>query len=164
MALQHLTALKEEIGEAELKSRVQASVDENTFADFVSEHADDTLHEKLGRQRLELLVEALAEESRRDRALDEIDEQTIALFDDFYCSDCHKFYDTGDLVSAPDLTGYGSRAWLTELITNVETERFYEFSNDGMPAYHAFPDQPQKNLLSEAQIRQLAELLRGRLD
>lgn len=53
------------------------------------------------------------------------------------CTDCHRFQDSGELGSAPDLTGYGSRAWLLQFIANPSHERFYRDANDRMPAFAA---------------------------
>lgn len=80
---------------------------------------------------------------------------------EYSCTDCHKYGDEGDLGSAPDLTGYGTEEWLVELISNPEHERFYESSNDRMPAFAANPDDPGKNTLTEQQIRMIARWLRG---
>jgi ubiquinol-cytochrome c reductase cytochrome b subunit len=117
-----------------------------------------------GQENFDRLVAALAAEAQKDGPGEKIDEEIETLVDDFNCSNCHKFYGTGDLGSAPDLTGYGSRAWLTAFLINPEDERFYPDSNVGMPPYHAFPEQPQKNLLTKEQILILAELVRGRLE
>ena len=37
-------------------------------------------------------------------------------FENYSCTDCHKFRDTGNLGSAPDLTGWGSKDWLVRFI------------------------------------------------
>ena len=37
-----------------------------------------------------------------------------------HCASCHKFHEHGELGSAPDLTGYGSREWLIGMISNPE--------------------------------------------
>lgn len=78
---------------------------------------------------------------------------------EYSCVDCHKFHDEGD-IGAPDLTGYGSEAWLVELIANVEHERFYESSNDRMPIFHVAPGD-ENNRLTIEQIRLIARWLRG---
>lgn len=117
-----------------------------------------------GQEVFDKLVAALAAEAQKDSPSEKIDEDTESLFDEFNCSNCHKFYGTGDLGSGPDLTGYGSRQWLVDIMTNPEHERFYPDSNDGMPAYHAFPDAPAKNLLTKEQMQQIADLLRGKLE
>ncbi|HZZ70710.1 MAG TPA: cytochrome b N-terminal domain-containing protein [Pirellulales bacterium] len=82
------------------------------------------------------------------------------------CSDCHKFHDDGDLGSAPDLTGYGSAAWLTAFIGNPEHARFYPKDdqgkplNDRMPAFAPNADHPRSNLLSPEEINLLVHWLR----
>ena len=48
---------------------------------------------------------------------------------------CHHFHDAGDLGTAPDLTGYGSREWMIGMISDPEHERFYGEKNDRMPAF-----------------------------
>ena len=81
---------------------------------------------------------------------------------EYSCTDCHKFHDAGE-YGAPDLTGYGSEEWLVELISNPDHERFYEGSNDRMPAFHADSKDPDNNRLSEQQVRMIAQWLRGDL-
>ncbi len=117
-----------------------------------------------GKANFDKLVAALAAESQKDGPSAEMDEDTQALFTDFNCANCHKFYDEGELGSAPDLTGYGSRQWLVEIIRNPEHERFYPKSNDGMPSYFKSTDKPATNLLTKEQIQQLADLLQGKFD
>jgi ubiquinol-cytochrome c reductase cytochrome b subunit len=77
------------------------------------------------------------------------------------CIDCHKFGDEGDLGLAPDLTGYASREWLTDFISNPEHERFYPETNDRMPAFAANPDNPMANRLSPEELKILVSWLRG---
>jgi mono/diheme cytochrome c family protein len=160
-ALQHLAELKPQIGEEELRKRADEAVKSDKFEDFVKENGK-TLIERLGQEKLEQLIATLAAEAQKDTSA-EVAEDTEALFEDLGCADCHKFYNAGELGSAPDLTGYGSQQWLIGIITNPEEERFYRSKNDGMPAYHAFPKEPKKNLLTPEQIEQLAALLRGKL-
>ena len=57
------------------------------------------------------------------------------LVDEFACIDCHQFVEPDDEASAPDLTGYGSRAWLLEVIGDPAHERFYGNKNDRMPSF-----------------------------
>jgi hypothetical protein len=159
-ALQHLADLKQQIGEDELRKRAADAAQSQKFVEFVKENGK-ALIERLGQEKLEKLLGVLAAESQKDVS-EEVDEETEALFEDLGCADCHKFYNAGELGSAPDLTGYGSRQWLIGIITNPQDERFYPDRNDGMPAYHAFPDEPKKNLLTKEQIEQLADLLRGK--
>jgi ubiquinol-cytochrome c reductase cytochrome b subunit len=56
---------------------------------------------------------------------------------DLGCIDCHTVLGQSDGGEAPDLTGYGSRAWLTDFISNPKHERFYGARNDRMPAFGA---------------------------
>jgi len=120
------------------------------------------LIDEIGEEEFNALIDALAAEARKEYALGEEppkpDEDTLLLFEDFTCTECHKFYDRGELGTAPDLTGYGSRTWLTEFISDPKNKRFYPGSNDGMPSYHAF-EQSNKNLLTKEEIRLVAEWL-----
>lgn len=80
------------------------------------------------------------------------------------CSDCHQFREPNpdpaaaarsvDLT-APDLTGYGSRAWLTAFLQDPGHERFYGDRNDRMPAFGA------KRILDERQLGFIIDWLRG---
>jgi ubiquinol-cytochrome c reductase cytochrome b subunit len=51
------------------------------------------------------------------------------------CTECHKFHEHDDEPVGPDLTGYGSRAWLVDFIGNPAHPRFYGRRNDRMPGY-----------------------------
>jgi ubiquinol-cytochrome c reductase cytochrome b subunit len=78
------------------------------------------------------------------------------------CTDCHRFHEKGELGSAPDLTDYGSRAWLAEMIANPQGERFYpDDHNDRMPAFAKHPHDPKQNLLSPTELELLIAWLRG---
>jgi quinol-cytochrome oxidoreductase complex cytochrome b subunit/mono/diheme cytochrome c family protein len=78
------------------------------------------------------------------------------------CTDCHKFRDNGDLGSAPDLTGYGSREWLIGMISDPKHEQYYPNDNDRMPAFGRTGAGPTKQpLLSPADIELIAKWLRG---
>jgi ubiquinol-cytochrome c reductase cytochrome b subunit len=71
------------------------------------------------------------------------------------CTDCHQFRQPDDTATAPDLTGYGSRAWLVEFLRNPKHTRFYGERNDRMPAFGA------DDVLDEKSIGLLADWLRG---
>jgi len=71
------------------------------------------------------------------------------------CVDCHKFRELGDDPSAPDLTGYGSRAWLAAFIADPAHERFYGERNDRMPQFGS------KKMLTEQEIGLVVDWLRG---
>ena len=51
------------------------------------------------------------------------------------CSDCHEFHFEDEDVDGPDLTGYGSREWMVEFISDPTQERFYGENNDRMPSF-----------------------------
>jgi ubiquinol-cytochrome c reductase cytochrome b subunit len=76
------------------------------------------------------------------------------------CTDCHKFHDTGDLGSAPNLTGYMSREWLLAFVRNPAGERFYGDNNDRMPAFGPH-DNPQLNQLDDKSLGLIVDWLRG---
>jgi len=112
---------------------------------------------ELGKQKIDAVAYALAAEgghiAKPDQA--KLDEGRAVLNDaDTGCAVCHKFHDAGELGSAPDLTGYGSQAWLEEFISNPEAERFYPSTNDRMPAFG-------QNRLTPVEISLLARWLRG---
>ena len=78
------------------------------------------------------------------------------------CTDCHRFHDKGELGSAPDLTGYGSREWLQGMIGNPQHERFYAGDrNDRMPAFAEDVAHAERNLLSPRELKLLVDWLRG---
>jgi ubiquinol-cytochrome c reductase cytochrome b subunit len=121
------------------------------------------------RDQLADVARALSAEAAlpRQAAEDTRDAQLIAkgkelLAGDLACTDCHRFHDAGELGSAPDLTGYGSREWLIGMIGNPQHERFYaDDRNDRMPAFAADAHQPRANLLSQRDIELLVDWLRG---
>jgi ubiquinol-cytochrome c reductase cytochrome b subunit len=84
-----------------------------------------------------------------------------AIVNEFACTECHKFHDDGELGAAPDLTGYGSREWLTAFISNPVAERFYHDKNDRMPAFAAHPENPIINRLTADELNVLVSWLRG---
>ena len=82
-------------------------------------------------------------------------------FENSSCTDCHKFRDTGDLGSAPDLTGWGSKDWLVRFISDPAHEDFYRDTNDRMPSFGKGGPGPKQPLLSAEDIDLLARWLRG---
>jgi ubiquinol-cytochrome c reductase cytochrome b subunit len=77
------------------------------------------------------------------------------LVDEMACTECHQFRKPDDTVTAPDLTGYGSRDWLLAFLHSPKHERFYGDRNDRMPAYG------EDGVLDEKSIGLLADWLRG---
>lgn len=94
---------------------------------------------------------------------DDIKAGVTLMTDKFGCLDCHHFRDKGELGSAPDLTGYGSREWLVGMIRNPLHERFYpEDHNDRMPAFAAEQGESSGNLMTQREVEIIADWLRGR--
>lgn len=54
---------------------------------------------------------------------------------DLRCTECHQFHKKDEDANAPDLTGFGSRAWLAAFVHDPGDERFYGKRNDRMPAF-----------------------------
>jgi len=71
------------------------------------------------------------------------------------CTECHQFQKPDEDATAPDLTGYGSRAWMIDFIKNPAHERFYGKRNDRMPAFG------QDNKLDERSLGLVVDWLRG---
>ncbi len=136
------------------------------MANFVGDSLIDLVEEE--RQDIRKIVKVLSAEARLRSQTDQDakDAEQIAegrnpLIKDYGCPDCHKFQDEGALGDAPDLTGYGSRRWLMDIIANPAQKRFYGTTNDRMPAYAESSDEPTKNLLSDRDIALLTDWLRG---
>jgi mono/diheme cytochrome c family protein len=70
------------------------------------------------------------------------------------CTDCHTFHGEKG-KGGPDLTGYGSREWLTSIISNPAHPKLYGKDNDRMPAFG------DDKLLTQEQIGLVADWLRG---
>ncbi|MCC6125607.1 MAG: cytochrome b N-terminal domain-containing protein [Pirellulales bacterium] len=141
--------------------------------DFVRKTLPDLLQDENGKQSLEAeknlakVVMAVSAEAQlpsqcdldnRDKKL--IEEGRVLLVDDFGCTDCHKFRGQGKLGMAPDLTGYGSKAWIAAFTSDPKSKRFYGQKNDRMPSYAESVD-PSRNLLSPHSLEMLADWLRG---
>jgi ubiquinol-cytochrome c reductase cytochrome b subunit len=73
------------------------------------------------------------------------------------CADCHKFGDIDDPESGPDLTGYGSKKWLMDMIRDPAHDAYY----GGDPKKYNMPAFGKHGNLSEREIQLLAEWLRG---
>ncbi len=86
--------------------------------------------------------------------------QVAFVKDSSSCIDCHKLGDTGDLGSAPDLTGWGSREWLRGMIANPNHERFYANSDSSMPAFAENSEDPSRNQLTDHELDMLVRWLR----
>lgn len=138
-----------------------------TMVGAVREMFDEKDMEDEDRADREKLVAALSAEAKlpSQAKMDKDDAAIIAegreLIVDFGCTGCHKFHDEGALGNAPDLTGYASREWTAGIVRNPMDRRFYGENNDRMPAYALSADKPEDNLLSEDEIKLLADWLLG---
>ena len=136
--------------------------------DFVRKDLRDRLKEDEDeKQNLQKVVIALSAEAQlpSQREMDRqdghaIDEGRTLIVEDFVCVDCHKFRDHGKLGMAPDLTGYGSKAWIAAFTSNPKSKRFYGEKNDRMPSYAENAD-ASKNLLGPHALDMLSDWLRG---
>jgi quinol-cytochrome oxidoreductase complex cytochrome b subunit/mono/diheme cytochrome c family protein len=136
---------------------------EGEMAGFVN----DTMSE-WSKEDVENVVIALSAEAglKSQIAADKKDAERIAagrklIENEENCVMCHKFHDQGELGMAPDLTGYGSRAWLIGMISDPKHERYYRDANDRMPAFAAHGKNSPENILSQQSIELIADWLRG---
>ncbi len=74
---------------------------------------------------------------------------------DINCVECHAFHSTDEDASGPDLSGYGSRKWLVDFISNPAHERFYGKRNDRMPKFG------DEKILDQKSIGLIVDWLRG---
>ena len=79
------------------------------------------------------------------------------------CADCHTFHGKGGGAGGkgPDLTGYGSRDWIINLVSDPAHQRFYGKENDRMPAFAASSTDVKKNVLTRQELELLTDWLRG---
>ncbi|HEY1785130.1 MAG TPA: c-type cytochrome, partial [Pirellulales bacterium] len=129
---------------------------------FVKEDLKDWKKDEIENVIIALSAEAhLPEQAEMDaRDKDRIAAGVKLIKDDGRCAQCHVFYDAGSAGSAPELTGYGSRKWLTAFISNPAAERFYGENNDRMPAFADHPPGSPQNELGQQAIELLADWLR----
>ena len=81
--------------------------------------------------------------------------RTFMASDTARCTECHQFHKKDEDATAPDLTGFASREWLTAFISNPGHERFYGKRNDRMPAFG------EERILNAEAIGLIVEWLRG---
>ena len=112
--------------------------------------------------QLEKIIAALSADAKLpgQKAIDARDTALIAegkkLITDgaLECADCHQFHNDSP-GSGPDLTDYGSHAWLTEFLKNPGHDRFYGKKNDRMPAFG------QTSRMSKRDLDLLIRWMRG---
>jgi ubiquinol-cytochrome c reductase cytochrome b subunit len=139
------------------------SHNEGSMAGFVNETLAMWPPEEVQQVVMALSAEAKlksqAQADRKDAAGIEAGRKLIA--DAERCASCHKFHDAGELGSAPDLTGYGSREWLIGMISNPKGERFYRDDNDRMPSFAVHAGDSPQNILSSQAMGLIVDWLRG---
>ena len=115
------------------------------------------------KQQLEKVIKALSAESQLPSQVGVEKNETAAIeqgrelvrSEAMRCTECHQFHKTDEDATAPDLTGWGSKGWLTAIIENPKHARFYGKRNDRMPAFG------DEGILDARQIGLLVEWLRG---
>ena len=125
---------------------------------WVKKNADEPKEQ----EQLKKIIAALSSEaqlkSQRDadaRDADIIKQGAELARGDVACTDCHAFGKPDPDATAPDLTGYGSRAWLVRFIGNPAHPDFYGKRNDRMPLF------AEKQILDAKTIGVIADWLRG---
>jgi ubiquinol-cytochrome c reductase cytochrome b subunit len=114
-----------------------------------------------GKTQLAHTLIALSAEAdlKSQRAADVRDTMLIAdgkkAFDAVGCAECHAFGAPDPNAAGPELTGFGSRAWLTAFIADPAHPRFFGKNNDRMPSFGP------SGQLTEREIGLLADWLRG---
>jgi len=81
--------------------------------------------------------------------------KTLIAGESMRCTECHQFHKPDEDATAPDLTGFGSRDWLIDFISNPAHARFFGRRNDRMPAFG------QDKVLDDHAIGLLADWLRA---
>ncbi|MEZ4425986.1 MAG: cytochrome b N-terminal domain-containing protein [Gemmatimonadota bacterium] len=116
------------------------------------------------RQNLDKVVKALSAQANlpAQAAQDAADAAEIAeglellKTEEMRCLTCHTFEGQSfDEPTGPDLTGWGSEAWILGMLQNPAHERFYGDRNDGMPAFG------DDEILTQVEMEMVAQWLRG---
>ena len=141
-----------------------AHAKKSKMQEFLEEEFDGIDDAQALRKEVDQLIKAISAEAKLPSQvkLDAVDKADIEagreLFfeDGFSCVDCHGLGDWNhNDYSAPDLTGYGSRKWLLDIMDDPAHERFYGSKNDRMPAFG------KDEKLTRKQMEQIAGWLRG---
>jgi ubiquinol-cytochrome c reductase cytochrome b subunit len=126
----------------------------DTFADFKPEEKEQIIHA--------LSHEAGLKSQRDADAGDQDKIVTGAKLITENCSGCHAFHGKrGDDGKGPNLTGYGSRGWIINIISNPAHDDAYGKQNDRMPAFAEAATDTKKNLLSPQELELIADWLWG---
>jgi ubiquinol-cytochrome c reductase cytochrome b subunit len=118
---------------------------------------------KASPDQMRQVIAALSAEAQL-KAQRDVDARDVSLIaagrdlivgDEINCTECHQFRKADEEATAPDLTGYGSRQWLIDFISNPAHARFYGKRNDRMPAFGV------EKMLDAKSIEMLVDWLRG---
>jgi len=141
-----------------------AHAKKSKMQEFLEEEFDGIDDAQALRNEVDQLIKAISAEAKLPSQvkLDAADKADIEVgrelfFEDgFSCVDCHGLGDWNpNDYSAPDLTGYGSRKWLLDIMDDPAHERFYGSKNDRMPSFG------KDEKLARKQMEQIAGWLRG---
>ncbi len=132
-----------------------------TMADFIKMDIAEFPPEM--KAELDKAIIALSAEAglKSQRTQDEADAAIIAegreLIAGFNlsCTDCHTYRETEGDGTAPLLTGYASREWMINFVSNPAHPDLYGSDNDRMPAY------VEEGILTTAQVGLVVDWLRG---
>ena len=129
---------------------------------FLEDEFDGIDEDEAMRKEMDQIIKALSAEAKllSQTKMDLADKADIQagheLFEEIGCIGCHALNDwNADDYSAPDLTGYGSREWLLDIVYDPSHERFYGSKNDRMPAFG------KDEKLTRKQMEQIVDWLRG---
>ncbi len=139
-------------GKTAFKEGKMAKFVQNKVANF-----NETETEQLRKAIIALSAEARlpAQKTQDQTDAQHIEEGRNHLLDDIGCADCHEFHFEDEDASAPNLTGYGSKEWLVQMVANPSHTKFYGEKNDRMPAFAS------EGILNDIQINLLADWLRN---
>lgn len=161
----------EQIGGPRYFGNTKHAGDEGQMVAWVQENVpemDDEQQAQLAHAVIALSAQAhlpaQVEIDRRDA--ERIAQGAEYLKSEIGCTDCHRFEDAGELGGAPDLTGYGSREWISGIVSDPNHERFYGENNDRMPAFAAAgpgatTEERAANKLTDREIGLIVDWLRG---
>src|SRR5438105_3612184 len=115
------------------------------------------------KNQLKKVIAALSAEAglQSQRTLDQRDAAligegtTLVAGEVMRCTECHQFHKPDEDATAPDLTGFGSRDWLIDFVSDPAHARFYGKRNDRMPAFG------RDKVLDDHAIGLIADWLRG---
>jgi len=151
-----------EFADGEMVSTLVDLFDQAELSEEEEKGAVNALRRQLSQVAAALSAEADVPNHDESYTAEDVAQGKELLTGDLTCTDCHRFYDEGELGSAVDLTGYASREWLMAIIADPEHERFYaDDRNDRMPSFAKDANDPRSNLLAPSRLGLLVDWLRS---